>query len=92
MAFAPRDNPKIALSVYVENAGAGGEWAAPIAGLLVEKYVRDVVQSARTALVGWFTRTHSLVRSFVTVWSSSTRYTLVVREALQTGNGSKGGL
>ena len=39
MALAPRDDPQIAVSVYVEYAGAGGEWAAPIAGLLVEKYV-----------------------------------------------------
>ena len=47
MAFAPRDNPKIALSVYVEYAGAGGEWAAPIASLLVEKYLTDSVSNIR---------------------------------------------
>lgn len=40
MALAPREQPEIALSVYVENAGAGGEWAAPIAGLLIEQYLR----------------------------------------------------
>ena len=45
MALAPRENPRIALSVYVENAGAGGDWAAPIAGLLVEKYIRGEVAS-----------------------------------------------
>ena len=45
MALAPRENPRIALSVYVENAGAGGDWAAPIAGLLVEKYVNGNIQS-----------------------------------------------
>ena len=45
MALAPRDNPRIPLSVYVENAGAGGDWAAPIAGLLVEKYVNGNIQS-----------------------------------------------
>ena len=39
MAFAPRENPQIALSVYVENAGAGGEWAAPISALLVQHYL-----------------------------------------------------
>ena len=43
MAFAPRDNPEIALSVYVEHAGAGGAWAAPIAGLLIEKYLNDTI-------------------------------------------------
>ena len=37
--FAPRENPKIAVAVYVENAGYGGTWAAPIASLIVEKYL-----------------------------------------------------
>ena len=40
VAFAPKDNPKIALAVFVENAGAGGEWAAPIAGLILDKYLK----------------------------------------------------
>ena len=39
VAFAPKDNPKIAISVYVENAGFGGTWAAPIASLMIEKYL-----------------------------------------------------
>lgn len=39
VAFAPMDNPKIAISVYVENAGGGGTWAAPIASLMIEKYL-----------------------------------------------------
>ena len=52
MALAPRENPQIALSVYVENAGAGGEWAAPIAGLLVEKYILgDIGNKARESRV-----------------------------------------
>jgi penicillin-binding protein 2 len=52
MALAPRENPQIALSVYVENAGAGGEWAAPIAGLLVEKYILgDIDNKARESRV-----------------------------------------
>ncbi|MDR2906921.1 MAG: penicillin-binding protein 2 [Bacteroidales bacterium] len=43
IAFAPMDNPKIAISVFVENSGFGGTWAAPIASLLIEKYLtRDV--------------------------------------------------
>lgn len=44
MAFAPRENPQIALSVYVEHSGHGGTWAAPIAGLLIEKYLTDTVR------------------------------------------------
>jgi len=39
-AFAPQDDPKIALAVYVENAGFGGDIAAPIAGLVIEKYIK----------------------------------------------------
>ena len=45
ISFAPRDNPKIAVSVYVENAkGGGGTWAAPIAGLIIEKYIKGEVE------------------------------------------------
>ncbi len=40
IAFAPRDNPKIAISVYVENAGQGARAAAAISGLLIDKYLK----------------------------------------------------
>ena len=40
IAFAPRNNPKIAVSVYVENAGQGARAAAAISGLLIEKYIK----------------------------------------------------
>ena len=40
VAFAPRQNPKIAISVLVENAGFGAAWAAPIASLMIEKYLK----------------------------------------------------
>ena len=40
IAFAPMDNPKIAIAVYVENAGFGATWAAPIASLMIEKYLK----------------------------------------------------
>jgi len=43
VAFAPKDNPQIAISVYVENAGFGSTWAAPIASLMIEKYLRDSI-------------------------------------------------
>jgi len=44
LAFAPRDNPKIAISVVVENAGFGATWAAPIASLMIEKYLTRKVK------------------------------------------------
>jgi penicillin-binding protein 2 len=43
IAFAPKENPKIAIAVYVENAGFGGTWAAPIASLMIEKYLNDSI-------------------------------------------------
>lgn len=43
VAFAPRNNPKIAIAVVVENGGFGGTWAAPIASLMVEKYLTDSI-------------------------------------------------
>jgi penicillin-binding protein 2 len=39
VAFAPKHDPKIAIAVYVENAGYGSAWAAPIASLMIEKYL-----------------------------------------------------
>jgi penicillin-binding protein 2 len=43
VAFAPRNNPKIAIAVVVENSGYGATWSAPIASLMVEKYLRDSI-------------------------------------------------
>lgn len=51
LAFAPRENPKIAISVYVENGGFGASVAAPIASLLMEQYLTGTVE--RTALVDY---------------------------------------
>lgn len=47
VAFAPRKDPKIAICVVVENAGYGATWAAPIASLMMEKYLKDSVSSKR---------------------------------------------
>ncbi len=43
VAFAPKEDPKIAICVVVENAGYGSTWAAPIASLLMEKYLTDSI-------------------------------------------------
>jgi penicillin-binding protein 2 len=43
IAFAPKDNPKIAISVYVEHGGYGATYAVPIASLLIEKYLKDTL-------------------------------------------------
>ncbi len=43
ICFAPKEEPKIALAVFVENAGGGSKFAAPIASLMVEKYLLDSI-------------------------------------------------
>ncbi len=40
LAFAPRDNPKIAIACIIENAGFGGVWSAPVVTLMIEKYLK----------------------------------------------------
>jgi penicillin-binding protein 2 len=47
MAFAPKDNPKIAIAVYVEEAGFGGTWAAPIASLMMEMYLTGKIKNQK---------------------------------------------
>ena len=44
ICFAPMDNPKIAIAAYVENGGFGATYAAPIASLMVEKYLKGEVK------------------------------------------------
>ena len=44
IAFAPKDNPQIAIAVYVENQGFGTTYAAPIASLMIEKYLTGEVK------------------------------------------------
>jgi penicillin-binding protein 2 len=40
VAFAPKDNPKIAIAVFVENGYWGSRWAGPITSLMIEKYIK----------------------------------------------------
>ena len=51
VAFAPMENPKIAVAVVVENAGFGSTWAGPIASLIMEKYLTDSLRTERKAEV-----------------------------------------
>ena len=50
ICFAPKDNPKIAVAAYVENGSFGARWAAPLASLLVEKYLSGEISEDRKAL------------------------------------------
>lgn len=49
-AFAPREKPQIAIAVYIENGGWGGTYAAPIASLMIEKYIRGSILPERAWL------------------------------------------
>ena len=46
MGFAPMDNPKIAVAVYVENGGWGADYGVPLGGLIMEKYLHGKLSEA----------------------------------------------
>ncbi len=46
VCFAPKENPRIAIAVVVQNAGYGGTWGGPIARILMEKYLQDTLNKA----------------------------------------------
>ena len=48
--FGPMMNPTIAIAVFIENAGNGGTWAAPMAGLIVEKYVNGEIDPSKARI------------------------------------------
>ncbi|MEI7828984.1 MAG: penicillin-binding protein 2 [Prolixibacteraceae bacterium] len=50
VAYAPKENPKIAICVYVENGVWGARYAAPIASLIIEKYLTDSIAPKRKPL------------------------------------------
>jgi penicillin-binding protein 2 len=47
IAFAPKDDPKIAIAVFVENSGFGATYAAPVASLMIEKYIKGTIAENR---------------------------------------------
>ncbi|GAA4279705.1 penicillin-binding protein 2 [Gaetbulibacter aestuarii] len=61
VAFAPKDNPKIALAVFVENGYWGSRYAGKIASLIIEKYLRGTI--TRTDLESWILD-HSLENEY----------------------------
>ncbi|MDN3549607.1 penicillin-binding protein 2 [Mucilaginibacter aquaedulcis] len=61
VAFAPRDNPKIAIAVVVENSGEGAHWAAPIASFIVEKYLKGKITPRESGItVDYFANANRL--------------------------------
>ncbi|SKA08443.1 peptidoglycan glycosyltransferase [Chitinophaga eiseniae] len=51
VAFAPAESARIAIAVIVENSGFGARYAAPIASLMMEKYLKDSISTKRQALM-----------------------------------------
>jgi penicillin-binding protein 2 len=49
VCFAPKDDPKIAIAVFVQNAGFGATWAGPIARIMIEKYLNDTLMDKSKA-------------------------------------------
>ena len=47
ICFAPKDNPKIAVAAFIENAGYGATWACPIASLMIERYLTGTIRPER---------------------------------------------
>ena len=66
IAFAPKDNPKIAIAVFVENGYWGNRYAGKIASLMIEKYLRDSI--SRNDLENWIT-SHSLEEEYAKPFS-----------------------
>ena len=61
VAFAPRENPKIAIAVVVENSGEGAHWAAPIASFIVEKYLKGSISQRESGItVDYFANANKL--------------------------------
>lgn len=56
IAFAPYEKPEIAIAVYVENVGLGGSVAAPIASLIIEKYLKGKIDRSRVWLDSYIQR------------------------------------
>ncbi len=65
VCFAPREDPKIAVAVVIQNAGFGATWAGRIASLLVEKYLRDTLTAARVKLATDIANTNLMPGYFV---------------------------
>ncbi len=65
MGFAPKNNPKIAIAVYVENAGFGATYAVPIGSLMMEKFLNDTIATDRKPLEERMAKSNTIIYSGV---------------------------
>ncbi len=68
IAFAPKDNPKIAIAIYIENGGFGAQYAVPIGGLIMEKYLKGKISPNKKAL-----EERMIHSSLITPWANKTK-------------------
>ena len=66
MGFAPYHNPKIAVCVYVENAGFGATYGVPIGSLIMEKYLTGSISDARKGIEERMLNSNTILTSGVT--------------------------
>ena len=83
IAFAPKEDPEIAIAVYVENQGFGTTYAAPIASLMIEKYLTGEVK--RTWYENWVMQKEQPVVVRATIPSSDTTLTGPGTDSVSTG-------
>jgi penicillin-binding protein 2 len=97
VCFAPKENPKIAIAVIVENAGFGSTWAGPIAALMMEKYLNDTLRPERVKEVeriaaanlmpGWLDREQYKADSTrARYWFGLTKDSSYIRKYLRRGS------
>lgn len=65
IGFAPMNDPKIAVCVYVENAGFGATYGVPIGSLMIEKYLKGEISDSRKGLVDRMVHSNTIVYSGV---------------------------
>lgn len=81
VAFAPRENPKIAIAVAIENAGYGATWAGPIASLLIEKYLKDSISVKRKPIEEKMINAHLITKYTYIIDSARRLHDLMAYEA-----------
>ncbi len=86
VCFAPKNDPKIAIAVIVQNSGYGATWAGPIASLMMERYLTDTIKGpARIALQEKMYNANT-VKSYIRVIDSLQRQKDLMRDLLRTAD------
>lgn len=86
VCFAPKNDPKIAIAVVVQNSGYGATWAGPVASLMMEKYLKDsIVAPNRIALQEKMFKANT-VKGYIRTIDSLQRQKDLLRDMLRTAD------